>query len=40
MANKLDPKETISFEELLLSNTFEQAALVEILLLKRKSLLR
>jgi len=31
MAKKLDPKETVSFEELLINNTFEQEALVNLL---------
>jgi hypothetical protein len=31
MAEKLDSKETVSFEELLLSNTIEQEALVNLL---------
>ncbi len=31
MAKKLDAKDTVSFEELLLSNTIEQEALVNLL---------
>lgn len=31
MSEKLDIKETVSFEELLLSNTFTQEALIKIL---------
>lgn len=31
MGNKLDQKETVSFEELLLSNTIQQEAMVNIL---------
>ncbi len=31
MAEKLNPKETVSFEELLLSNVIEQEALVNLL---------
>ncbi len=31
MAEKLDPKETVSFEELLLSNGIEQEALINLL---------
>ena len=31
MAKKLDPKETVSFEELLTSNTYEQDALVNLI---------
>ena len=31
MADKLDPKETVTFEELLMSNTIEQEALVNLL---------
>jgi hypothetical protein len=31
MAEKLDPKETVSFEELLMSNVVEQEALVNLL---------
>jgi len=31
MAEKLDPKEIISFKELLMSNVFEQEALVNLL---------
>ena len=31
MAEKLDPKETVTFEELLVNNTYEQEALVNIL---------
>jgi len=31
MAEKLDPKETISFEELLMSNVYTQEALVNLL---------
>ncbi len=31
MAEKLDPRETVSFEELLLSNVIEQEALVNLL---------
>jgi hypothetical protein len=31
MAQKLDPKETVTFEELLVNNTYEQEALVNIL---------
>jgi hypothetical protein len=31
MAEKLDPRETVSFEELLMSNVIEQEALVNLL---------
>ena len=31
MAKKLDPKKTVTFEELLMSNMFEQEALINIL---------
>jgi len=31
MAEKLDPKETVSFEELLITNVVEQEALVNLL---------
>jgi hypothetical protein len=31
MAEKLDPKETVTFEELLMSNVIEQEALVNLL---------
>jgi hypothetical protein len=31
MAEKLDPKETVSFEELLLSNVLQQEALINLL---------
>lgn len=31
MAEKLDPKETVMFEELLMSNTFTQEALINLL---------
>jgi len=31
MAKKLDPKETVSFEELLMSNVIEQEALIPVL---------
>lgn len=31
MAEKLDPKEVVSFKELLLSNVYEQEALINIL---------
>ncbi len=31
MSEKLDPKETVTFEELLMSNTIEQEALVNLL---------
>lgn len=31
MAEKLDPKETVSFEELLMSNVYTQEALVNML---------
>jgi hypothetical protein len=31
MAEKLDPKEIVTFEELLISNTMEQEALVNLL---------
>ena len=34
MAEKLDNKETVSFEELLMSNTIEQEALVNLLVKK------
>jgi hypothetical protein len=37
MAKKLDPKEIVSFEELLMSNTYEQDALVN--LLERKGII-
>ena len=31
MAEKLDPKETVSFEELLMSNVYTQEALINLL---------
>jgi hypothetical protein len=34
MADKLDPKETVSFEELLMSNVYTQEALVNLLVKK------
>jgi hypothetical protein len=34
MSNKLDPKEVVTFEELLLSNTVQQEAMFEEELLK------
>lgn len=37
MANKLDPKEVVTFEELLMSNTFTQEALI--ILLEKKGLI-
>jgi hypothetical protein len=37
MSNKLDPKETVTFEELLLSNTIQQEAMINIL--ERKGLM-
>ncbi len=37
MSNKLDPKEVVTFEELLLSNTIQQEAMFNIL--ERKGLL-
>ena len=37
MAEKLDPKETVTFEELLMSNTIDQEALVN--LLEKKGLI-
>lgn len=37
MAEKLDPKEIVTFEELLVSNTIEQEALVN--LLEKKGIL-
>lgn len=37
MADKLDPKEVVTFEELLMSNTFTQEALINIL--ERKGLI-
>ena len=37
MAEKLDPKEVVSFEELLMSNVIEQEALVN--LLERKGVI-
>jgi hypothetical protein len=37
MSNKLDPKETVTFEELLLSNTIQQEAMFNIL--ERKGLM-
>ena len=37
MAEKLDPKEVVSFEELLVSNVIEQEALVN--LLERKGII-
>ena len=38
MAKKLDPKEIVSFEELLVSNVIEQDALVN--LLERKGIIK
>lgn len=38
MAEKLDPKETVSFEELLMSNVFTQEALIN--LLEAKGIIR
>lgn len=38
MAEKLDPKETVSFEELLLSNVYTQEALIN--LLEAKGIIR
>jgi hypothetical protein len=37
MSNKLDPKETVTYEELLLSNTIQQEAMFNIL--ERKGLM-
>ena len=37
MAQKLAPKETVTFEELLINNTYEQEALVN--LLERKGII-
>lgn len=37
MANKLDQKEVVTFEELLMSNTFTQEALI--ILLEKKGLI-
>lgn len=37
MSNKIDPKETVTFEELLLSNTIQQEAMFNIL--ERKGLM-
>jgi hypothetical protein len=37
MAEKLDPKEVVSFKELLMSNTYEQEALV--ILLEKKGII-
>ena len=34
MAEKLDPKEVVTFEELLLSNMYEQEALINLLVRK------
>ena len=34
MAEKLDPKEIVTFEELLMSNMYEQEALINILVKK------
>ncbi len=34
MATKLDPKETVSFEELLMSNVYTQEALINLLAAK------
>jgi hypothetical protein len=34
MAEKLDPKEVVTFEELLMSNMYEQEALINILVKK------
>jgi hypothetical protein len=34
MADKLDPKEVVTFEELLMSNTFTQEALINLLVKK------
>ena len=31
MAKKLDPKELVSFDELLMSNTIEQEAIIDLL---------
>ena len=38
MAEKLNPKETVTFEELLMSNVIEQEALIN--LLERKGLIK
>jgi len=37
MSNKLDPKETVSFEEVLMSNVYTQEAIINIMV--RKGLL-
>ena len=38
MANKMDPKEIVSFEELVMSNVYTQEAIVNIL--EKKGILR
>ena len=35
MADKLDPKETATFEEVLMSNVFTQEALINLMVKKR-----
>jgi len=37
MAEKLDPKEVVTFKELLFSNMFEQEALINVLVKKGSS---
>jgi len=44
MAEKLDPKETVSFEELLMSNVFTEQAIINLLdkhgILKKEEILQ